>query len=247
MKLFSAPCQVTSSIFPSPQICIKIGALGESIFAFDVYFSDGFPPTPVKFMTIFFFYYYFVGSSFASKIKFYDTKNVATNILDAVLLSSFLFYVLYVAAAAAFRQKANSVWPFFKLLLRMEDNGQHTHTYMLSRVVLSLTQSLLKIFISMPRQWHGHITRTRMRERVFEIGVGSLECGGCGHGHGLPGCRMQEFGVVEQQEVKPLATTWRRHWHVTIHTNKALVACSELLKFFLAFSIVLMNLVGNFS
>lgn len=38
-------------------------------------------------------------------------------------------------------------------------------------------------------------------------GVGSFECEGCGHGHGLPGCRMQEFGVVEQQEVKPLATT----------------------------------------
>lgn len=195
MKLFSAPCQVTSSIFPSPQICIKIGALGESIFAFDVYFSDGFPPTPVKFMTIFFFYYYFVGSSFASKIKFYDTKNVATNILDAVLLSSFLFYVLYVAAAAAFRQKANSVWPFFKLLLRMEDNGQHTHTYMLSRVVLSLTQSLLKIFISMPRQWHGHITRTRMRERVFEMGVGSGELWVWRMWTRTRAARMQDAGV----------------------------------------------------
>lgn len=58
----------------------------------------------------------------ANKIKFYDTKNVATNILDVVLLA------FCVADAAAFRQKANSAWPFFKLLAGMEDNGQDTHT-----------------------------------------------------------------------------------------------------------------------
>jgi len=48
-----------------------------SFFAFHIYF--------------YIFYYSVLASLVANKINFYDTKNVATNILDVVLLSRFYF------------------------------------------------------------------------------------------------------------------------------------------------------------